>query len=93
MAKYVKIASQLPEELYGHYAELEHGHKQLACAGGFLLYFQCDEDTRWVYREWARAIAEGRADMNNPPESLRKLLTKTKGLGSTKKKRSIKERH
>ena len=86
MAKYVKIASQLPEELHVQYAALDHGHKQLACAAGFLLYFQCDEDTRWVYREWARAMAEGRGDMNNPPENLRTLLGKTKAPAPKKKR-------
>ena len=35
-----------------------------------------DEDTRWVYREWAKAIAEGRAEMSNPPTSLRKFMPK-----------------
>jgi hypothetical protein len=87
MPRYVKIASQLPEQLHRRYFELDHGQKQLACAAGFLLYFECDQDTQWVYREWARAMAEGRADMNNPPESLRKLLPKTKRTGSTRKKR------
>ena len=86
MPRYVKIASQLPEEVHRRYAELDHGHKQLACAAGFLLYFECDEDTQWVYREWARAIAEGRAEMSNPPTSLRKLVPK-KRTASKKKNR------
>ncbi len=87
MPRYVKIASQLPEELHRRYFELDHGQKQLACAAGFLLYFECDEDTQWVYREWARAMAEGRANMSNPPESLRKLLRKTNGKSSKSKMR------
>ena len=84
MPRYVKIASQLPEEVHGRYAELDHGQKQLACAAGFLLYFECEEETRWIYREWAKAIAEGRADMGNPPPSLRKLMPKKK-MASKKK--------
>ncbi len=76
MARYVKIASQLPEEVYDRYFQLEHGQKQLACAAGFLMYFSYDADTQWLYREWARAIAEGRATMDKPPEAIKKLLGK-----------------
>lgn len=85
MAKYVKIASQLPEDLHEKYVNLDHGQKQLACAAGFLLYFECDEDTQWIYREWARAIAEGRADLKKPPKSLKKLLNEIKDPKSRKK--------
>ncbi len=84
MLRYVKIASQLPEEVHRRYAELDHGQKQLACTAGFLLYFQCEEDTRWIYREWARAIAEGRADMRDPPPSLRKLMPKRRSASKKK---------
>ena len=51
------------------------------------MYFSCDEDTQWVYREWARAIAEGRATMDKPPKALEKLLHK-QSQKSSKKKRS-----
>ncbi len=86
MPRYVKIASQLPEEVHRRYAELDHGQKQLACTAGFLLYFERDEDTQWIYREWAKAIAEERADMSNPPPSLRKLMPK-KRTASKKRNR------
>ena len=84
MAAYKQMSSRLPEALYECYTALDHGHKQFACAAGLLLYFECDEDTRWVYREWAKAIAEGRADMSNPPATLRKLVPKKRT--ATKKK-------
>lgn len=87
MPRYVKIASQLPDEIHRRYAEVDHGQKQLACAAGFLLYFECEEDTRWIYREWAKAIAEGRADMNDPPPSLRKLMPKKRTASRKKKAR------
>jgi hypothetical protein len=79
MARYVKIASQLPEEVHRRYADLDHGQKQLACAAGFLLYFEADSEKQWIYREWAKAIAEGRADMSKPPPSLAKLMPKKRG--------------
>ena len=78
MASNVKIASQLPAAIHKMYAGLDHGQKQLACAAGLLLYFECDEEKQWIYREWARAISEGRADTKNPPPSLRKLMPNKK---------------
>lgn len=87
MARYVKIASQLPDALHERYFALEHGHKQLACAAGFLMYFACDSDTQWMYREWARAIAEGRSTVDTPPEALRKLIASKPAPTQTKKRR------
>ena len=84
MAAYKQMSSRLPEALYDRYADFEHGHKQFACAAGLLLYLECDEDTQWIYREWAKAIAEGRADMRNPPASLRKLMPKKKTASKKK---------
>jgi hypothetical protein len=74
MAGGVKIASELPADVHALYDELPHGQKQLACAAGFLLYFEADEETRWLYREWAKAINEGRANSRTPPETIRKML-------------------
>ena len=74
MAKKVKFSSELPEEIYERYFALEHGQKQLACGAGLLLYFACDEDTQWAYREWARAIVEGHGTMESPPRRLRSVL-------------------
>ena len=87
MAAYKQMSSRLPEALYDRYTAFEHGHKQFACAAGLLLYLECDEDKQWIYREWAKAIAEGRADMGNPPPSLRKLMPKKKAIGARKKTR------
>lgn len=82
MVRYVKIASQLPEEVHRRYVALNHGQKQLACTAGFLLYFKCDDETQWIYREWAKAIGEGRANMQVPPAALRKLLSDVPVKGS-----------
>ena len=87
MARYVKIASQLPEELHQRYFALDHGQKQLACAAGFLLYFACDEETQWAYREWARAIAEGRATTQEPPPGLKTVLPTLTSRSKTRRKR------
>ena len=86
MANYVQIASRLPEGVHEQYAELEHGHKQLACAAGLLMYFACDEETQWIYRTWAQAIAEGHATIEEPPEMIKTALAK-KGLGTPGKKK------
>lgn len=87
MGKNVKIASELPEEVYDRYFALEHGQKQLACAAGFLLYFACDEDTQWAYREWVKAIAAGKATMETPPKRLRPVLgEKTRSQATRRKK-------
>jgi hypothetical protein len=75
MARQVKIASQLPEEVHQLYFELDHGQKQLACAAGLLMYFAQDEQVQWAYREWARAIAEGRATIGKPPEALKRFVS------------------
>ncbi|MGD8453487.1 MAG: hypothetical protein PVJ57_16870 [Phycisphaerae bacterium] len=77
MARYKQMSSRLPEPVYDRYSTLEHGHKQLACAAGLLLYLQCDEESQWLYREWAKAIAEGRADIDQPPPGVRRLIPKT----------------
>lgn len=75
MAQTVKIGTQLPEKLHERYAALEHGDKQHALAAGLMLYLECDEETQWLYREWAKAIGEGKADVGRPPAHLKKLLT------------------
>jgi hypothetical protein len=87
MPTYKQMSSRLPDAVYERYTDLEHGHKQFACAAGLLLYFECDEETQWIYREWVKAIAEGRADMSNPPPSLRKLMPKRKRATERKARR------
>jgi hypothetical protein len=72
--EYVKFGSQLPEAIYERFAALGHGEKRTACAAGLLWYFSIDPETARLYREWARAIADGLATMERPPETVAAAL-------------------
>lgn len=54
----------------------EHGHKQLACTAGLIWYFNADEETQRLYREWARGIAENYATIEEPPDMVKPALEK-----------------
>lgn len=73
--EYVKFGSQLPEAIYERFTALEHGQKRTACAASLLWYFTTAPETARVYREWARAIAEGLATIEKPPETVAAVLS------------------
>lgn len=85
MKKLVKFHTQVPESVSDRFSEVEHGMKQYACTAGLILYFNTDEQTQRLYREWARAIAEGYASLEKPPDSVAALL-KQRSAGTSKKK-------
>ncbi len=88
--KYVKFGSQLPEAIHERFAELEYGEKRIACTGALLWYFTADEETKRLYREWARAIAEGFATIEEPPNTVATILRQKSpetGRGRKKTKR------
>ena len=74
MARFVKFSSQVPRIVRERFMGLEHGDKQLVCTGALVWYFNADEETRRLYRDWARAIAEGYSTVEKPPDSVRVLL-------------------
>lgn len=74
--EYIKFGSQLPEALYERFAELEHGDKRIACAAALLWYFTTEPEVARLYREWARAITEGFATIEEPPETVKTALKK-----------------
>ena len=73
---YKKFGSQLPDGIYERFTELEHGDKRIVCAASVLWYFNADAEVTRLYREWARAIAEGSATIEEPPESVQTSLEK-----------------
>lgn len=73
---YKKFGSQLPDGIYEHFTQLEHGDKRIVCAAAILWYFNADAEVARLYREWARAIAEGLATIEEPPESVQASLKK-----------------
>jgi hypothetical protein len=84
----MKFGSQLPEAIYERFFELDHGHKQVVCAAALVWYFNADPETQRVYREWARAISEGFATIEQPPETVRSFLESRRrpSAGRTTKK-------
>jgi len=76
MNKYVKFGSQVPKAVFERFFELDHGQKQTVCTASLIWYFNADAQTQRVYREWARAIAEGFATIEEPPDTLRAFLKK-----------------
>ncbi len=73
---YVKFGSQLPETIYQRFADLGHGDKRVACAAALLWYFTAEPEVTRLYREWVRAIAEGFATIEEPPDTVRTALEK-----------------
>lgn len=76
--KYVKFGSQLPKSLHEQFAKLDHGDKRIACGAAMLWYFTVDPEVRRLYREWARAIVEGFATVDQPPETIAAALRQAK---------------
>ena len=78
MRGFIKFSSQVPQVVRERFMQLHHGEKQLACTGGLVWYFNADEKTRRLYREWARAIAEEEDGVTvaTPPESVRIQMKK-----------------
>ena len=74
MSRFTKFSSQVPEVVRERFMELQHGDKQLVCTGALVWYFNADEETRRLYRDWGRAIAEGYASIRTPPDGVRTLL-------------------
>ncbi len=74
--EYIKFGSQLPEALYERFAELGHGDKRVACAAALLWYFTTEPEVARLYREWARAITEGFATIEEPPDTVKAALEK-----------------
>lgn len=87
MSRFTKFSSQVPEVVRRRFMEMQHGDKQLACTGALIWYFNADKETQRVYRDWARAIAEGYATIETPPEGVRTVL-KRRGVerGKPRKK-------
>ncbi|MGD8454675.1 MAG: hypothetical protein PVJ57_22910 [Phycisphaerae bacterium] len=76
MGKLTKFNSQVPEAVQELFAQIDHGQKQVACTAALIWYFNADEDTQRLYREWARALVEGYATIDRPPESVAAVLSK-----------------
>lgn len=89
MAKIIKIGSQVPEAVFERFFDLDHGHKQIVCTAALVWYFNADPQTQRVYREWARAIVEGFATIEEPPETVRAFL-KQHGTGRESRPRKKK---
>ena len=73
--EYVKFGSQLPQAIYDKFTELDYGDKRLACAAALLWYFTTEPQVKRLYREWARAIVEDCATIENPPDTVALLLS------------------
>jgi len=69
-----KFSSQVPEVIFNRFFDLDHGQKQVVCTAALVWYFNADPQTQRVYREWARAITEGFATLDEPPETVRAFL-------------------
>lgn len=74
MAKFTKFNSQVPESVQVRFSEIEHGQKQFACTAALVWYLNADERLQRLYREWARAIGEGHATIQEPPDSVAAVL-------------------
>lgn len=74
MANFAKFSSQVPPVVQERFFELDHGQKQLVCTGALVWFFNADERTQRLYREWARAIAEGYATIEKPPDTVAAVL-------------------
>ena len=74
MTEFTKLSVQVPGVVRDLFVDLKHGHKQLACTAGLLWYFNADERTQRLYRDWARAIAEGYATIEEPPDTVSAVL-------------------
>ncbi len=86
--EYVKFGSQLPEAIYERFADLGHGDKRVACAAAFLWYFTTEPEVTRIYREWARAITEGFATIEEPPDTVKAALEKRALQPAARRKRS-----
>jgi len=60
--------------IFVRFAELGHGDKRVPCAAALLWYFTTEPEVRRLYREWARAIAEGFATIEEPPDTVAAIL-------------------
>lgn len=74
MAKFTKFNSQVPECVQGRFSQIEHGQKQIACTAALIWYLNADDRVQRLYREWARAIAEGFATIEEPPDTVAAVL-------------------
>lgn len=84
MGKLTKFNSQVPEAVQELFSKIDHGQKQFACTAALIWYFNAGEQTQRLYREWARAIAEGLATIEEPPESVQAVLEK-RGLSTPRR--------
>jgi hypothetical protein len=87
MTGFTKFNSQVPDAVLELFSQIEHGQKQFACSAGLIWYFNADEHTQRLYREWARAIAEGYATVSEPPESVAAALAQRQADAKPRKDR------
>ena len=76
MAKFTKFNSQVPESVQARFSEIEHGQKQIACTAALIWYLNADDRVQRLYREWARAIGEGHATIEEPPDTVAAVLAR-----------------
>ena len=86
MGKLTKFNSQVPEAVQDLFSQIDHGQKQFACTAALIWYFNAGEQTQRLYREWARALVEGHATIEQPPESVAAVFSKSVTPRRRKKK-------
>ena len=74
--EYVKFGSELPEAIHAQFRELAYGEKRITLAGALLWYFNADPEVQRLYREWARALVEDFATVDQAPETVRAAIKK-----------------
>ncbi len=86
VAKFTKFNSQVPESVQARFSQIGHGQKQIACTAALIWYLNADERVQRLYREWARAIGEGHATIEEPPDTVAAVFARdTQNAGRSRK--------